>query len=867
MQPPRIAEALLQRLLPWQERNAIVGDMAERYGREARRRGVRRARLWYWRQAIAIPARLRLRERRPRMEFHDLRLALRALRKSPGFTCVAILTLALGIGANTAIFSIVYSVALRPLPFPEPERLVQVWEQNDAVDRMSVAWANFVDWRAQSASFEAVSAYNGSAGTVLGGDEPMRLGVSAVSEGFFEVMGVGPVLGRSFAASEHAEGGDPVVLISHALWRQLGSEPDLSVLHLVVAGFAVRVVGVLPEGFAFPRGADIWHPLELTPQSTSRTAHNYRVIGRLANGVEPSMAREELSLITARLVEGQPDDDYLAKRAVVIPLRAQIAGPVLSPLLLLLAASLVVVLVACTNLASTMLARGSARANEVAVQRALGASRYRIVRRLFAESLLLAVLGAGVGLALAQLLIRALPTLLPTDLPRIGELGLHLPVMLATIAVSIAAACLFGLVPALRTSKGEIDRALRGATRGSSAARRRGPWRLLVIGEVAMALVLLTGAALLMRSFWSVLRVDPGFDGEGVVVARVSLPPGKYGEIAQRAVYYDELLEAARQVPGVDAVGMATAEPLAGFSSDGRISVDGGPQQSVDAAYQVADSGYFEALHIPLLRGRLFEDSDTADSMHVVVVNQSLADLAWPGDDPVGKRMTGGGMDNYWDQPDAWATVIGVVADTRQRDLDREAEPAFFFPYRQRAYRAWSASIIARAAGAEPASIVGPLREVIRNLDADVPVEFATVQQVVTRSLGDRRFTMGVLGTFAGLGLLLAALGIYGVVGYTVALRTREMGIRLALGSAPRNVTRMVVRESMTTVGIGLVIGLGAALALSRLLGSMLYEISPTDPWAIGATALTLLGVALLASFVPARRAATIDPLITMRAD
>jgi len=867
VQPPRIAEALLQRLLPWQERNAIVGDMAERYGREARRRGALRARLWYWRQAIAIPARLRLRERRPSMDLHDLRFALRTLRKSPGFTTVAVLTLALGIGANAAIFSIVHGVVLRPLPYPEPERLVQVWEQNDSVERMSVAWANFVDWRAQSASFEAVAAYAGGSGTVLGGDEPIILGVTPVSEGFFTVMGVEPAIGRGFAASEHVLGGDPVVLISHALWGQLGGDPDLGTLHLVVAGFPVQVVGVLPEGFAFPRGSDVWYPAELIQQSTDRTAHNFRVIGRLADGVEPAAAREELNLITTRITEGQEDSAYLAERTVVIPLRAQIASPVLSPLMLLLGASLVVVLVACTNLASTLLARGSARANEVAVQRALGAGRYRIVRRLFTESLLLALLGAAAGLALAQVLIRALPAIVPTDLPRISEVGLHVPVTLATIAVSIVAACLFGLAPALRTSKGDIDHALRGGARGSSAARRRGPWRLLVIGEVAMALVLLTGAALLLRSFLTVMQVDPGFDGDGVVVAQVTLPSGTYGEIEQRALYYEELLAAARRVPGAEAVGMATAAPLTGFSSSGRIVVDGGPQQYVDAAYQVADSGYFEALRIPLLRGRLFEDSDTADSMHVVVINQSLADVAWPGEDAIGKRMTGGGMDNYWDQPDAWATVIGVVADTRQRDLDREAEPTFFFPFRQRAFRAWNASIIVRTAGIEPTSIVGPLREVIRSVDADVPVQFTTVDQVVTSSLGDRRFMVGVLGAFAGLALLLAALGIYGVVGYTVALRTREMGIRLALGSAPGGVMAMVVRESMIVVGIGVAVGIGAALALSRLLGSMLYEISPSDPWAIGATALTLLAVALLASFIPARRAATIDPLITMRAD
>jgi predicted permease len=370
-----------------------------------------------------------------------------------------------------------------------------------------------------------------------------------------------------------------------------------------------------------------------------------------------------------------------------------------------------------------------------------------------------------------------------------------------------------------------------------------------------------------MRSFWSVLQVEPGFDPTGVISARVSLPASKYGEAAQRATYFDALLSNVREIPGVETAGMVIAAPLSGFVSNGRIAVEGGPQANVTAAYQVADEGYFEALRIPLLRGRLFTANDRAETPHVVVVNQALAELAWPGEDPLGKRITGGGMDSYWDQPDAWATVVGVVGDIRQRDLERESYPTFYFPYRQRADRAWGAAIVVRAQRVEPELLASPLRQVMREIDGDVPVEIATMDEAVARSLGDRRFTMGVLGVFAAMALLLAALGIYGVVGYTVALRTREMGIRMALGSSPTDVIGMVLRESLTTVSMGLLAGLGAVLALTRLLRSLLFAVSPTDPVAIVSTALTLLAVGLLASLIPALRAARIDPLITMRAD
>ena len=867
MRPPRVAEVLLARLLPRHERNEIVGDTAERFTRLADTQGRMRASLWYWRQAIAIPTHVRWRKRGLRLELQEWRFALRTLRKSPGFTSVAILTLTLGIGANAAVFSIINAVMLRPLPYPQPAQLVQVWEHNDTFGRLGGAWANFVDWRAESHSFEAIAAYGQGTETVLGGNEPIRAGVTPVSEGFLRVMGVQPVIGRGFDADDHIEGADPVVVVSDRFWRsQLSGASDLGEISLNVAGFPTTVVGVLPAGFEFPVGGDIWYPLELQEQPSSRTAHNWRVVGRLAPGIEAVQAQEDLSLITSRFDAGTEPQEYVPERALVIPLRSEISGPVQGPLFMLLAASALVVLVACTNLGSTLLARGSTRAGEIAVLRALGAERGRIVRRLFTESLLLALFGAAAGLLLAYALIQALPTILPSNLPRMTEIGLHPMVAAFTVLVSVSAAILFGLFPALRVSSSDLAGTLRGG-RTVSVARSRGPWRVLVIGEVALALLLLTGAGLLMRSFWEVAGVDAGFEPHGVMTMNVALPAGKYAVIPDRVPYYDELLESVRAVPGVEGAGMVITAPLAGYVSNGRIRIDDGPEPFVTAAYQVADAGYFETLRISLVRGRLFEERDNADAAHVVIVNEALADLAWPGEDPVGKRLTGGGMDSYWEQPDAWATVVGVVGNIHQRDLTLESYPTLFFTYRQRADRARSAAIVVRADRVGPENIVGTLRGAVRDLDADVPVDFRTLDEVVTRSLGDRRFLAEVLFVFAAMALLLAALGIYGVVAYTVALRTREMGIRIALGAAPGGVVGMVLRESMATVGIGLLVGLAAAVGLGRFMSSQLFVISPTDPLSLGATAVILLGVAALASFVPARRAASVDPLMTMRAD
>ncbi len=867
MRPPKVAEALLGRFLPLHERDEILGDMAERYARTAAREGRLRARLWYWRQGLAIPLHM-LRRRSLPIEFQDLRFALRTLRRSPGFTAVAILTLALGIGANTAIFSIVNGVMLRPLPYPEPERLVRVWEHNDSFGRLQAAWPNFVDWRAQNESFEVITAYSGWTDTVLGGAEPLRAGISPVSAGFFRVLRTEPTVGRSFSDAEHAEGADPVVLVSHSFWQdQLGGTAEIGDAELFVAGFPVTVVGVLPAGFDFPAGTDVWYPAELQKQGDSRTAHNWRIVGRLAEGVLPEQAQEDLSLITARFEADGEAIEYLAQRAQVIPLREAISGPVQGPLMLLLGASFMVILVGCTNLASTLLARGSARSGELAVLRALGAQKSRIVRRLFTESLLLATFGATAGLLLAAALIRALPALLPSDIPRMAEIGLHAPVAIAVVVVSVGAALLFGLLPAWRIASGDLGAPLRDGGRTVSVVGNRGPWRLLVIAEVALALILLTGAGLLMRSLFRAANVDPGFSADGVVAMSVALPAHEYGEVHQRVAYYDELLQNVRRIPGVARAGLTLRPPLRGWPTNGRISIDGGPEPHVSAAYQVADPDYFETLGIPLVRGRFLDSSDTADSAHVVVINEALADLAWPGEDPIGKRLTGGGMDSYWEDPDAWAIVVGVAGDIRQRDLTTETYPAMYFSYRQRADRASSAWVVVRGERIEAVDLIPQMRAAIRDLDSDVPVQFLTMEEAVSSSLGDRRFLAEVLGSFAAMGLLLAALGIYGVVAYTVSLRTREMGIRMALGSAPAHVLRMVLRESMVTVVIGLLLGLAGAAVASRLLSSLLYEISPYDPVALAATALTLLTVAAMASFIPARRAATIDPLITMRAD
>ncbi len=792
----------------------------------------------------------------------DLRYGARSLRKSPSFTLMAVLTLALGVGANTATFSVVRGVLLRPLPYPHPERLVAAWETSSAGRPMAAAWSNFADWRREATTFEALAAYQSYSGTVLGGELPTVARLAPVSEGFFRVMGVAPRHGRVPGADEHRLGASAVALVSEGFWQtQLGGG-TLPVLD--VEGHPVQVIGVMPRGFDFPAGTQLWYPLELDEPATDRTAHNFKVVGRIAADSTVARSGEELQRLTEAIVSLYPKDTYLAVGAQVRPLGEQIAGTVKRPLWILFSAASLVLLVACSNLASGFLARGTARRQEVAVRRSLGAATGRLLRQLTTEALLVAGLGAAAGLLVASVLLDALAALAPIALPRMAEVRLDGVVLAFTLAVAVLTALAFGLLPGLKVARSSSLGAGSGArTAGERASLRT--WRVLTAAQVALVLMLLAGSGLLLRSLSNVLAVKLGFEPRGVLTADVQLPASRFGDPARVVGFYDEVLSRLATTPGVAGAGLITDLPLTD-DSNGRIEVEGGPAPNLDASYRVVSSGYFAAMGIPVLEGRLFESGDHARAEHVAVVNRALAEQAWPGQDPIGKRVTGGGMDSFWKER-TWARVIGVVGDVRHRSPTAPFQPEVYFSYAQRPDRpSFGATLVAKSMG-EPRGLESSLREVVRQADAQVPLTLRTMDERLRLSVADRRFALVLLGAFALVALALGCVGIWGVVSYTVARRRRELGIRLALGSTPGAARDLVIRQSMTAVALGLAAGLAATLATARLLGNLLFEVAPADPGTLAAVVALLAGAAFLATYLPARRATHIPSMEVIRGE
>lgn len=802
----------------------------------------------------------------------EVRAAWRAVVKRPAFAALAVTTLALGIGANTAAFSMLYGVVLSRLPYPEPERLVRVWEVSHRGGEMSVAEANFRDWQDRAESFEALAAYQWGNATVLGADRPALVDTAAISRDFFRVFAATPAAGRLTTAEEHALGADPAAVVSHRFWRgPLGGAP-LDGLTLDVAGFDVRIVGVLSPDFDFPHDVDLWYPMELFEPNPHRTAHNWKVVGRLRDGVPLERADTELDTTTRAAIEAYegPDaamNDYLAAEIRVVPLLEDLAGPVRKPLFLLLGAAVLVLLVACSNLASAFLARGVERQREMAVRVSLGAGPGRLLRQLFSESLLVAVAGAAAGLGLAWLVLRSLVASPgAAGIPRLDAVGLHGPVLAFTLAVSVATALLFGVLPGLQLVRRSPSRPLHTGGGGRSADRgRRRAWRALVAAEVALGLVLLAGSGLLLRSLWEVLRQDPGFDPTRVTAVSVSLPGSHYPEDPDRRRFFDDLLANLQARPEVERAGVTSWIPLGDGGSSGEIDLEGAVVPSLNAQYQVADSGYFDTLGIPLLSGRAFDTRDHAEAPHVAMVNRSLAEAAWPGESPIGKQVTGGGMDNFWDQ-DRWATVIGVVGDVRLQDLRQPDRPTVYFPYTQRPFRMRWGHVVARVAAGDE-RIAALLDDAVRKADPQVPYELEPLTDVVAGSVSRERFSAALLGGFALVGLLLAVVGVYGVVSYTVAQRRRELGIRLALGATPPRVRNHVLAGSMATVGVGIVLGLAASVAAGRLLQSLLYGVEPADPAVLASVSALLAATALGATWLPARETTRIDPVETLKAE
>ena len=807
---------------------------------------------------------------------NELRHAVRALFKRPAFTLVAIVTLALGIGANTAIFSIIDGVMLRPLPFDHPDRIVQLKERNTRGGASRVSHPNFVDWRQRATSFDGMSQYGCDTQTVLGPGEPRFAQTCAVSEGFFHVMGVTPRLGRTFAPDEMRENGVPAIVVSHRFWSTaLGSNADLSSITVKIIGRAAHVVGVMPDGFDYPDTAEVWIPSEVEPDNSGRTAHNWTIVARLKPEVATASAAAEMETI-GRQLKQQYGNDENGIGVVTTPLKDVIVPPESkSALILLLGIVGLVLLIACANVATTLLARGEERRTEMAVRAALGAGRGRLVRQLLVESSVLGVFGASAGLLLAEWLMRVLRSLHGLAFPRQQDaIGVDTNVLIFTLALALITPLVFGLVPSLEASRADLRDAL-GEGGRSAAPARAGVRTMLVIGEVAVALVLLVGSALLIRSFARVMSVDPGFDPTGAVTADMAIPLTKYERPDQAAQFYVGLIARLRVLPGVAAAGAASQLPLGKFDPDGALTFEGHPDaggigdNSYDgfkysAGYKVVSAGYCEALGIHLIHGRFLKDTDGAGQPAVAVVSDSFVKRFIPRVDPIGVRFKYAGMDPV----NPVFTIVGVVGDVHFQSLTRAPVPQVYVPLPQAPFRArFTTSVVVRAADPrQQAQVAAALRDTLRQYDPEVPIDVSSMEAMLANSVADRRLLLTLVAAFAGLALALAATGIFSVLSQAVAQRTSEIGIRMALGADASNVVALMLRSAMTSVFAGAAIGLAAAGAVVRVLRSFLFEVAPFDPAAFALAAAVLVLVALIAAYMPARRATRVDPLTALRA-
>lgn len=811
--------------------------------------------------------------------FQDLRFGLRMLRKNPVFTLVAFFTLALGIGATTAIFSVVYDVLLRKLPYENPDRIVRLWEVNAQGRRMNFTDPNFEDIRLQNHSLQGLAEYGDWAQSVSGGSEPTRTTVATVSQDFFPLMHVRPTLGRGFQAEDQHFGATPTALVSYGYWQQyLGSAPDLSTIKLRIENQAVSVIGVLPPGFRFPDDSTIWVPRELRERLPSRSAHNWHVLGRLRDGVPPHQARADLALIAHQIQQQYRQDVDMADVAVAV-LQDALTSNVRPSLIILLGAVTFLLLIACANVANLLLAQSAVRQRELAVRAAIGATRGRLVRQFLTEAMLLSLAGGAAGVLAARWGVIALIRMAPPELSQVEEISISLPVLLLALGICAAVAIGLGIFTALRATAGNVQPGLAAHGRSQGGPpRSQTLGRAIIAGQLAITLVLLTGAGLLGRSLLRVLAADPGFHTTHITTVGLALPfVQKDIDKTRRIQFLSQLMSRLRAIPGVSEVGGTGHLPLTEMLSNGTyvlMSPRDQPPRTMEelepwfrratqtgyANYSPASEGYFRALAIPLLRGRLFDDRDTIDAPHVAVVSQSLAREKWPGQDPLGHRIEFGNMDGDL-RP---LTIIGVVGDVREDSVETPASPIVYVNYRQRPQTTYHFTAVVRSE-IDPASVISSAREVVHGLDPEIPPSFETLDQVFSDSLKARRFNLTLVGVFAGSALLLAMAGFYGVMAYAVSQRTGEFGVRTALGASPGNILRLVLGQGILTALIGVGIGLAGALLLTRTLQSLLFGLSATDPLTFTLVALALIFVALLACYVPARRAARVDPVVALR--
>jgi putative ABC transport system permease protein len=793
----------------------------------------------------------------------DVRYAIRLFVKRPGFAAVAILTLALGIGATTAIFTVVNAVLLSPLPFRNPERLVEVRILSKNGEGFPLPDADFLAWRSQNQTCDAVAVYQGGVATLTGDGPPEQIGDAAVTDRFFDVLGAQPLLGRVFQDGDDKPGAPKTVVLSHAFWtRRFHADPAIVGRTVSLMGVSHAIIGVMPASFRFPlRDIDVWQIL--TMKTPSRRGPFYTTgVARLKQGVGISTLRANLETVAASLKRQYPAPADWTLEAV--PLQDALVGDVRRILYVLLGAVGFLLLIATANVANLLLARAASREREIAVRGALGAGRRRIVGQLVTESVVLAIVAGFIGLLLASWGTQGLLAMAPKGIPRLHEVRVNVPVFMFALGVASICGVIFGVVPALRASRTPLVETLKEGGRSGSGASYRRVQRMLVVSEIALALILSVGAGLMIRSFAQLQRVNPGFDPGHLLTFELALPRTAYREDAKVRAFYDELMQRLEAVPGVRSVGLTVSLPPNLLQVTDNFMVEGQvlpPNQSAPVGPLVmASDALFSTLGVPLLRGRVFDVRDEVGGPGAVVVSESLAKKYFPGVDPIGRRLKVGGPER---PKNSWMEVVGVVGDIKYSGLDAAPEPTFYMPYRQ---NPWNDQFVVVRSVSDPAALASAMREAVAALDKDVPVaRLRTMDELMTASVAPPKFRTVLVTIFALVGLLLAAIGIYGVMAYAVAERTHELGVRIALGADRSAVLRLVLRETIVLAAIGIALGLAGAFATTRLIQSLLFAVTPTDGLTFVAISALLGVTALVASYVPARRALRVDPMVALR--
>ena len=805
--------------------------------------------------------------------WQDLRYGFRTLLRKPGFTIVAIIALALGIGANSAIFSVINSVLLRPLPYYEPDRLVSINHDYPKINlKASVSAIGYTHYRDNAKSFESVAAITGGSFNLTGGGDPEQLNGSPVTHNFFSALGARPALGRVFLPEEDQPGKNKVVVLSHNFWqRRFGGDPSIVNKNITLNDESYAVVGIMPPSFQFGREfgqiVDLWTPIAFTPEQLSYdrlTFENLFVFARLKPGVTIGQAQAELDTIAANLRRDyMPGADRSNWGLVTGSINELVVGAIRRALWILMGIVGLVLLIACANVANLLLARAADRQKEMAIRTALGAGRWRVIRQLLTESVLLSVMGGALGLALAYTGINALVKFKGAQIPRASEIGLDWRVLVFTIAVSLLTGVIFGLVPALQSSKTDLHETLKEGGRSGSSGARAWVRNSLVVVEMALALVVLVSAGLLIRSFWRLQQVNPGFSPQNILAMSLTLPANKYREPAQRVNFFNELLQRVRALPGVQSAGATSNLPLGGNNSSGSFRIEGReiPQgQSMPHGDRwSATTDYFSTMKIPIIRGRFFDDRDTMDSQPVAIIDEAMARKYWPDEEPLGKRISFQALRGNR----IWREIVGIVGHVKHSGLEGESRVQYYIPHSQ--VQNGFMSLVIRT-NTDPASLSGVARNAVSQLDKDLPVfRVQTMDQFVIESMSQRRFAMTLVGIFASVALLLAGVGLYGVLSYSITQRLHEIGIRMALGAQLRDVLRLVVGQGMLLALVGVVIGAVAAFLLTRLMANLLFEVKPSDPTTFVVIAILLTFVAFLSCLVPALRAMKVDPIVALR--